>query len=219
VIITKYGISLIRLKREHIELVRQKRNLPHIQEKMIYKKKVSKWQQKRWFESINNLYNYYFLIQYNGDFIGLVNGKNADFDNMTMEGGVFIWDKTYWNSIVPMMATIIMHDCSFFISKFKTLTAKVEINNAKALQFNKSLGYKIVQSNKEFFQMELTIEGYLMATEKIRKSIAQLTKDAEPLSTNNISFEDEDEKSLKQLYNPLPKELYNNYFKQNLSDV
>lgn len=212
-IISKYNIKLVRLKREHIELVRKKRNMLYIQQKMIYKKKISKWQQKRWFRSINNRFNYYFLIQYENEFIGLINGKNVDFDQMSMEGGIFIWNKTYWDTSIPMLATIIMHDCSFFISNFKVLTAKVEINNTQAFQFNKSLGYEVVQTKKNFLQMELTKEKYLTTSVKIRKSIAQITKDAEVLSINNISFEDEDKKSLKLLYYQLPTDLYNNYFK------
>lgn len=211
-IITKYGISLIRLKREHIELVRQKRNLPHIQEKMIYKKRISIWRQKRWFKSINNMYNYYFLIQYNGDFIGLVNGKDADFENKTMEGGIFIWDSNYWDTHIPMLATIIMHDCSFFISNFKTLSAKIVNKNKNAINFNLSLGYKIITQQTDISLMELTKEDYISTSQKIRKSIIQLTKDSEKLNSANISFKDEDEKSMKLLYSKLPVDVQNNFF-------
>ncbi|MDT8411157.1 MAG: GNAT family N-acetyltransferase [Vicingaceae bacterium] len=179
---------------------------------MIYKKRISMWRQKRWFKSINNMYNYYFLIQYNGDFIGLVNGKDADFENKTMEGGIFIWDSNYWDTHIPMLATIIMHDCSFFISNFKTLSAKIVNKNKNAINFNLSLGYKIITQQTDISLMKLTKEDFVLTSQKIRKSIIQLTKDSEKLNSTNISFKDEDEKSMKLLYSNLPVDVYNNFF-------
>lgn len=213
-IINKYGITLIRLKRDQIELVRQKRNLPHIQEKMIYKKRISTWRQKRWFKSINNMYNYYFLIQYNGDFIGLVNGKDADFVNKTMEGGIFIWESNYWNTHIPLLASVVMHDCSFLISNFNTLHAKILIENKNAINFNTNLGYTTVQEQDGYLLMQLKKADYLLKITKIRDFLIRITKDEEILNAKDISFDDEDEKSRKLLYSGLPKDIYNQYFKE-----
>jgi len=209
VIIKKYGISLVRLKKEHIEMVRQKRNLGFIQDKMIYQKNISKCRQRRWFKSINNIHNYYFLIQYEGKFIGLVNGKDADYDNRTMEGGMFLWDKEYWNTHIPVIASIVMNDCSFFISNFKLITAKIVTSNNHALKFNLNIGYEVKEEKNGFVVMHLTKENYLKKIEKIRKGIIILSKDTELLSIKDISFEDDDKKSMKLLYTKLPGDVLN----------
>lgn len=203
-IIKKYGISLVRLKKEHIEMLRQMRNLEYIQDKMIYKKKISKWKQKRWFKSINNICNYYFLIQYDGKFIGLVNGKDADYENRTMEGGIFLWEKEYWNTHIPVIASVVMNDCSFFISNFKLITAKIVTNNIHALKFNLNIGYQKIEEKNGFVVMHLTKDNYLKKIEKIRKGIIVLTQDFELLSIKDISFEDDDQEDMKLLYTKLP---------------
>lgn len=211
-IINKYGITLIRLKREHLELVRQKRNLPYIQEKMIFKKKISKWRQWRWYRKINNMYNYYFIIEYKGNFIGLVNGKNADFETRTMEGGIFIWESNYWNTHIPLLASVVMHDCSFFISNFNTLYAKVLFENKNAINFNTDLGYTTIQEQNGYLLMQLKKADYQLKVAKIRDYLIRITKDKEILNANDIFFDDEDEKSRKLLYSKLPKDIYNQYF-------
>jgi len=208
-IIRKYGITLVRLKKEHIEMLRQKRNLEYIQEKMIYKKKISKWKQRRWFRSINNIYNYYFLIQYEGRFIGLVNGKDADFENRTMEGGIFLWEKEYWNTHIPVIASIVMNDCSFFITNFKLITAKIVTNNHHALKFNLNIGYQKIEEKNGFVVMHLTKENYFKKIEKIRKGLKVLSKDADLLSFKDISFEDDNQKDMQLLYTKLPDDILN----------
>ena len=89
-IIEKYGIKLIRLKQEDIELVRLKRNSLDINELMHDRVIISFEMQYKWFQSINNIYNNYFIIIYNNEKIGLVNGKNSDYEKRQSEGGMFI---------------------------------------------------------------------------------------------------------------------------------
>lgn len=211
-IITKYGITLIRLKHEHIELIRQKRNLPYIQEKMIFKKKISKWRQLRWYRKTNNMFNYYFIIEHKGNFIGLVNGKNADFKTRTMEGGIFIWERNYWNTHIPLLASVVMHDCSFLLSNFNTLYAKILTDNKNAINFNKNLGYTTIGKQDGYLLMELQKNNYLLKITKMREYIIRITKDKELLNVKDISFDDENEKSRELLYSKLPEDIYHHYF-------
>ncbi len=206
-IIRKYGISLVRLKKEHIEFVRKKRNLSYIQDKMLYKKRISRWQQIRWFKSINNIYNLYFLIQYNNQFIGLINGKDVDYKKRTCEGGIFIWDIEYWDTYVPVAASLILNDFNFMITNFKTNYAKVLKNNKNAIQYNLAQGYQIIGEQKESVLMELTKENYIKYNIKIKRAIEILSKDSSPISMTDISFEDDVESSMKLLYTGLPEDI------------
>ena len=57
-IIRKYGLLLKRVQREDLELIRTKRNQRSVREHMFYQKTISKLDQEKWFDSINNIYNY-----------------------------------------------------------------------------------------------------------------------------------------------------------------
>ncbi len=207
-IIRKYGISLVRLKKEHIEFVRKKRNLSYIQDKMLYKKRISRWQQIRWFKSINNIYNLYFLIQHNNQFIGLINGKDVDYKKRTCEGGIFIWDIEYWDTYVPVAASFILNDFNFMITNFKINYAKVLKTNHNAIQYNLAQGYKIIEEQKDcMLLMQLTKEDYIKSSKKIRTAIEIVSKDSEPLSINDVSFEEDNEKIMKLLYTGLPEDI------------
>ena len=116
-------------------MVRQKRNLTYIQDKMLYQKKISWRQQRRWFNQINNKNNFYFLIQYDNKFIGLINGKDIDFDKRTCEGGIFIWEKEYWQTYVPVAASLILNDYNFLMADFKANYAKVLKTNKNAIHY------------------------------------------------------------------------------------
>ena len=74
----KYGITLTRLREDDIELVRKWRNSPGIQQYMEYREFITEEMQKKWFESINNLQNFYFIIEYENKKIGLINTSNID---------------------------------------------------------------------------------------------------------------------------------------------
>lgn len=207
-IIRKYGITLVRLKKEHIEMVRQKRNLTYIQDKMLYQKKISWRQQRRWFNQINNKNNFYFLIQYDNKFIGLINGKDIDFDKRTCEGGIFIWEKEYWQTYVPVAASLILNDYNFLMADFKANYAKVLKTNKNAIHYNLNQGYLELQElENDMLWMELTKENYLAKRPKIKKAISIITKDDEDISVKDFSFEDDTKKDMDRLYTGLPKNL------------
>lgn len=207
-IIKKYGISLVRLKKEHIEFVRQKRNLSFIQDKMLYKKKISRWQQKWWFRSINNKHNLYFLIQYHHQFIGLINGKDVDYEKITCEGGVFIWNTYFWDTHIPVAASLILNDFNFMIANFKINYAKVLKDNHNAVQYNLVQGYKVIEEQKNgALLMRLTKDDYIKNNKKIRRAIEIVSKDSEPLSIDDFSFEDDDKRTMKLLYTGLPDDI------------
>jgi len=218
-IINKYGITLTRLTIDDIELVRKKRNLKEIRNCMVYKKKINATQQKKWFESIDNINNIYFLIIYKGEKIGIINGKNTDFNTRTSEGGIFIWNKEHLNSIVPSLCAIIMHDYNFFVCDFEKTYIKVLKNNFAAINFNKIIGYEIVDNNptQTFYTCALSKAKYFEKIKKYRKVLANISKDLEPLSIKNFSFSTTSDKDITRLYGLLPeylKEKVNSVLKQ-----
>jgi len=210
-IIRKYGIVLRRLKEGDIELVRQMRNSVEIRQYMYYRDEITSEMQKKWFQSVNNVYNYYFIIEVNGNKMGLIHGKDNDFEKGTCEGGIFIWDKSYLGTPIPSLASIILNDFTFYtVHSLNTVYAKVVQGNETALKYNRFMGYEIcppLNDDKDIQWMRLTAENYLKRIKILRKGITSLTGDNTPLSLEEIDFSDDSAEDIKHLYTNLPKAL------------
>ena len=72
-IVEQYGVTYSRVTEADIELIRHWRNQPFIRDTMQFKEYITPEMQKKWFERINNKYNYYFLIEVDGNKRGLIN--------------------------------------------------------------------------------------------------------------------------------------------------
>lgn len=205
-IVRKYGIELHRLTEDDIELVRKYRNSEAIRSKMFYQKTISEEEQKKWFASINNDWNYYFLIIHKGLKVGLVHGKIDSYETRTAQGGLFIWDETTLDSPVPVIASVCATDLTFFVMEMKVTTAEVRLDNQRAIQYNLSMGYDITQELPEEGKvlMELRRDNYLLRADKIRKTVKKLGKDS-----SDLSWKDLDMSTIKypHLYQNLPQYL------------
>ncbi len=169
-IVKQYGVVYTRVKEEDIELIRYWRNQPFIRKTMQFQEYITPAMQKQWFKKINNKYNYYFLIQYENKKIGLINCKDTD-ENKVAEGGIFLWDKEYWNTPVPAYASLTMLEVIFEIfqsGEVSVITVLKE--NMHALKFNQKLGYKIYYEDDKVYKLKLTMEDYFKITYKLKRA-------------------------------------------------
>ena len=208
-IIRKYGVTLQRIRPEHLELVREKRNSEAIRRHMFHQEIISVEQQVKWYESINNRSHYYFVMYYRGDAIGLINGKNLDYDKGESEGGIFIWDERYWNSFVPVIATVMMADMTFNTLGFNRTFAEVRSDNGQQASYNKMLGYTLEESNEEtgWQRFVLTKENYLSVGARIRAAVHKIGKDSTPVDWSDVDFSGVSQAERKRLYSNHPPAL------------
>lgn len=86
--ISNYDVSLELLTENKIEMVRQWRNDPKIQQYMEYRETITPEMQKKWFDKLNNgKDNFYFILQYKGEDIGLINVKDIDYEKKLANQG------------------------------------------------------------------------------------------------------------------------------------
>lgn len=209
-LIRKYGITLKRLKEDDIELLRVKRNSEAIRQTMYYRSTITPEMQREWFESINNKYNGYFIIIYHYKKIGVIHGKNIDFDKRTCEGGIFIWDMDYLNTTIPSLASIILNDWTFYYIKFNSVFAKVLSDNKTALTYNKMIGYepcKPRNDDKGVQWLELKSATYIEKMEILRSRLTGFTGDTEPLKMEEADASDDLGKEVKLFYEGLPEDI------------
>jgi RimJ/RimL family protein N-acetyltransferase len=181
-IITKGNIRFIKLREEDIELVRHWRNSPAIARFMEFREYITPEQQKEWFRSINNKYNLYFIIEYDFKKVGLINGKDIDWDAMTMEVGIFFWEESVYNTPLPALASLVFSEMGVWYGNL-TATAHILRDNHRAIRYNTEMGFELCPGQEEIENQKyiLTKEQYLAKARRLRKAFFTLIN-REPLT-------------------------------------
>ena len=159
--LNSYGITLQRLNINKIELIRNWRNDPKISQYMFSKDFITSEMQLEWFNKINNEFNFYFILKYNNEEIGLFNIKNIDYIKKCGETGSFIYEDKFLGSEVPFRATYCLLDFIFEELKLDYVHGQMLPNNKNAIKFNKFFGADInFSEDKKRLSYTLTKEKY-----------------------------------------------------------
>lgn len=161
--------TLVPLKREHIELVRNWRNADWVLQHMEYRKIISEEEQERWFNRVSkSKEQLYYLIKSNDKLIGLAHLSDINTTLKTAQVGLFIGEKDFIGTGSTFSASIQLLDIAFVQLQLKTLYAKVKSTNQVAVQYNAFLGFAFDRVlNDEFNQYLLTDDIYLLKKEKL----------------------------------------------------
>ena len=193
-IIEKYNVSLRRLVKTDLELVRLERNSPAIRTRMFYQKEITEADQEKWFESIDNAMHYYFVIEAKGKRVGLLNGNIRSLEEGTIEAGIFIWDQQFLASRTAVASALCVLDFHFCLMDMKEIFIEVRTDNQKAIGFNEYLGFKRFKEEHEEGRVWLFLkkENYLKHTAKLRRGVMRAAKETSPLSWTNVRFSEVD---------------------------
>jgi RimJ/RimL family protein N-acetyltransferase len=158
------GLVIERLKEKDIELVRGWRNSDKIRKNMLYQEIITPEQQIEWFHSINNFNNFYFIVEYKGRKVGLVNIKDIDWDKKQGEAGVFMMEQDLSAVLIPVAGALSISELVVGVFGFKKLFAKVRKDNKTMQKLNKLFGYKKVENqeneNKDYDKYYITPDSY-----------------------------------------------------------
>jgi UDP-4-amino-4,6-dideoxy-N-acetyl-beta-L-altrosamine N-acetyltransferase len=171
--LTKYGITLNRLRAEDIELVRQWRNSPLINQFMEYRENITPEMQRDWFKSVDNFENFYFIIEYQGEKIGLINSSQIDWDTVSSEGGIFLWDEKYYETFVPVWASLCLLETTYFMLGAGKSVIKTLNDNERAKKLNIHLGYELQPGQEDVYN-----QIYVLTPESFRRHAPKLIKAA-----------------------------------------
>jgi RimJ/RimL family protein N-acetyltransferase len=163
------------LELNNIEQIRKWRNSEEIGKNFIFRDKITKEQQLKWFKRIDSSENdYFFSILNKGVLVGLTEVKKIDWNKNTGDAGLFIAPE-YQNSLIPFESTILLLDFSFYELGLKRINIKVLTDNQRAMRFNQYMGYKefnsyaqeINNSITKITEMYLDEESYIKNRHKI----------------------------------------------------
>jgi UDP-4-amino-4,6-dideoxy-N-acetyl-beta-L-altrosamine N-acetyltransferase len=203
-ILSGYGIRLIRLHERHLELVREHRNSARIQQFMEFREYISPEMQLDWFQKINTHQHGYYLIEVAGKLIGMINGSEIDWEKReTGNGGIFIWEESFWKTAEPLHASILLTDISLFLGLERTFV-RILSDNKQAIAFNRQLGYEVLPHQAEIKNQRYVLqkEQYLKKMGRIRDFLQK--KFPDPVTCYLENNESEVEKWIANYYQASP---------------
>lgn len=174
----RYGITLRRITIDDIEMVRKARNA--VRQYMDYKEYITPEMQLKWFKSIDNPNNFYYIVEYQDESIGLINEKNASTTigkiPKDSEGGIFIFNPKNYNSHIMVLASFILIEKGFYLFGDKHSIIHVMKDNQKAINYNRGIGYVLCEGQENYEKQKyiLTRENFEKKTSKLRKAALKL---------------------------------------------
>jgi RimJ/RimL family protein N-acetyltransferase len=159
-ILAGFGVVLKRITRDDIEQIRRWRNQDFVRDQMFHQELITETQQNAWFDSVNNRFNYYFVIHVDELPIGLIYAKQVNPETMVGEGGIFIGEPAYLTSDTPARASLLLLYFCFNKLSLSTSLIRVKESNLVALRYNELLGYVVQQRSGEELLLSLTKEDF-----------------------------------------------------------
>jgi RimJ/RimL family protein N-acetyltransferase len=141
-LISGYGVKLIPLQKDDLELVRFWRNSDKIRQFAKNKEYITKEMHKKWFETKKG---YYFVVEINSEKIGLIWLKEHD---GFYESGFYIYEDKYLNNIYSYKIVTLLHKFAFETLKLNEIYCEILPENKRAIRFNLSLGFEKISDIK-----------------------------------------------------------------------
>jgi UDP-4-amino-4,6-dideoxy-N-acetyl-beta-L-altrosamine N-acetyltransferase len=192
-ILSQYDVRLIRVQAEHLALILKWRNSDWVRKNMFVQDILQEKDQLAWFNSINNASNYYFIIEYLGEKVGVIHAKNFSEEDGIGEGGIFIGEYDYLETWASVMASICLLNFIFAKTNINRSMVRVQTHNRRAISYNLKLGYKIDYQDANECRMILDKEDFLCKTTLLKSVLSKISKGQDALilqgekASNNLT--------------------------------
>ena len=192
-ILSQYDVRLIRVQAEHLALILKWRNSDWVRKNMFVQDILQEKDQLAWFNSINNASNYYFIIEYLGEKVGVIHAKNFSEEDGIGEGGIFIGEYDYLETWASVMASICLLNFIFAKTNINRSMVRVQAHNRRAISYNLKLGYKIDYQDANECRMILDKEDFLCKTTLLKSVLSKISKGQDALilqgekASNNLT--------------------------------
>ena len=180
-VLSQYNVRLIRVQAEHLSLILKWRNNDWVRKNMFVQDILKEKDQLAWFNSINNASNYYFIIEYLGEKVGLIHAKNFSEEDGIGEGGIFIGEYDYLETWASVMASICLLNFIFAKTNINRSMVRVQAHNRSAISYNLMLGYKIDFEDANELRMILDKEDFLYKTTVLKSVLSKISKGQDAL--------------------------------------
>ena len=192
-ILAQYDVRLIRVQAADLGLILKWRNNDWVRKNMFVQDVLQEKDQLAWFDSINNASNYYFIIEYLGEKVGLIHAKNFSEEEGIGEGGIFIGENEYLETWASVMASICFLNFIFSKLEINRSIVRVQAQNKSAISYNLQLGYKIEFEDVNEIRMVLEKEDFFQKYNLLKSTLSKIAKGNEALilqgekASNNLT--------------------------------
>ena len=192
-ILSQYDVRLIRVQAEHLALILKWRNSDWVRQNMFVQDILQEKDQLAWFNLINDASNYYFIIEYLGEKVGVIHAKNFSEEDGMGEGGIFIGEYDYLETWASVMASICLLNFIFAKTNINRSMVRVQAHNRRAISYNLKLGYKIDHQDANECRMILDKEDFLCKTTLLKSVLSKISKGQDELilqgekASNNLT--------------------------------
>ena len=172
-------------------MIRMWRNDPKISTHMFFKSHITTEMQERWFESINNDQNFYFLVCPADKPIGLISISSIDYEHKKAFAGLFIYDDNFLGTDIPVRSSLCLLDIFFSYTSLDTFYAKVRESNLVADLYNTSLGFERVKKIElgQGYEYDLEKEKYFKKAKNLRDAAMKIYGSETRISFSETIFE------------------------------
>ena len=192
-ILAQYDVRLIRVQAADLGLILKWRNNDWVRKNMFVQDVLQEKDQLAWFDSINNASNYYFIIEYLGEKVGLIHAKNFSEEEGIGEGGIFIGEYEYLETWASVMASICLLNFIFTKLEINRSVIRVLAQNKSAISYNLQLGYKIDFEDAIEIRMMLDKADFFQKYNLLKSTLSKISKGKEALilqgekASNNLT--------------------------------
>ncbi|MCF8329268.1 MAG: GNAT family N-acetyltransferase [Crocinitomicaceae bacterium] len=192
-IVAQYDVRLIRVQPTDLGLILRWRNSDGVRKNMFIQDLLQEKDQLTWFHSINNAFNYYFIIEYLGKKVGLIHAKNFSEEEGIGEGGIFIGENDYLETWASVMASICFLNFIFTKLEINRSIVRVQAQNKSAISYNRQLGYKIEFEDANEIRMVLDKADFFKKYNLLKSTLSKLSKGDDALilqgekASNNLT--------------------------------
>ena len=181
---TRFGITLHRLERDDLEMVRQWRNSDQVRSYMRYREFIEPEEQTRWFEGLSAEDDWYFIARAGDAPFAVFDIKAVDWNAACGESGGFVGDPRYTGRPEPGQATLALMDFGFQLLHLESLQACYSARHPRIIRFNENLGYVISREGDDgFLHAAVNPERYLQSAARLRKAAITLHGNAAVLTS------------------------------------
>ncbi len=157
-LIRNYNTTFKRIEKTDLETLRYWRNSHDINQFMEYREYITPEMQLNWFNKINNISNFYFLIECNGANVGLINCKDINNNEKKFEVGIFIFENVNRNNIIFPISSLVICETIADFFKIETIETHILTTNISFSKMLITLGYKLCESQERILNQKYFIE-------------------------------------------------------------
>jgi RimJ/RimL family protein N-acetyltransferase len=183
--ITHGSLRLETITPADLGLILNWRNAERVNRYLVNREPISQEAQQKWFESLDPATSIFFMIRSEGQSAGLAYAHNIS--EKEFEGSIFIGVPAFENSFIPVKAALMLTVFFFKQLEFVASYSTVHVDNFKALDLDRKLGYCEISRQLPFIKSKCTREDFFAKSDLLIKALFRQEK-------SKVTFDESDKK-------------------------